>query len=70
MGRGPELGTTYLCGAHGFLSTAVLYKGEIRMRHDGDQAWCLSKRFTERQVRVVDRETALASLTGEDAGAP
>ena len=66
MGRGPELGTTYLCGAHGFLSTAVLYKGEVRMQHDGDRAWCLSQRFVERVVRVVDREAALASLAGEE----
>ncbi len=68
MGRAPQPGITFICGTHGRLSVPALYDGEARMRHAGagDHDWCFSARFTERQVREVDRETALAALTRED----
>ena len=69
MGKAPELGISYICGTHGRVSVAVQYEGETRMQHSGsgDRAWCASERFTQRVVREVDRETALSSLSGEDA---
>ena len=66
-GKTPQLGTTYLCGTHGRLTVPVRFGEEARMRHagSGDHAWCGSERFTERRVREVDRETALAGKDGE-----
>jgi hypothetical protein len=69
MPRAPvEFGTSLICGTHGKLSAPAWHKGEKRMRHAtaGDRDWCRSERFTRRVVDEVDRETALAALTGED----
>ena len=77
MGRAPQPGTSWICGAHNRLSVPAWWNGEKRMRHagPGDRDWCFCKRFTERVVREVDRETALAALgnageDGEHAGHP
>ena len=68
MGKTPQLGTTYIC-SHGRVSIPVWYQGKKRMRHNGprDKDICEGcERFIERTARMVDLETALASLAGED----
>jgi hypothetical protein len=62
-----EYGTTWICGSHRRLATPVRCNGEDRVRHSGpgDQDWCGSQRFTQRDVSEVDRGTVLAALTGE-----